>query len=184
MEKWPLKCQRSTQGVDGIFWVYFRYYCPPACCTRCCRGGTSTPSVLVPSLCLSFFSSYQDPSRPERGGNPHHEVPTVAKDSWSQRTVVSITPRGWSQAPGHGQTPSEPRGELSPVAGPAAQPQWVQPGALQPALARCCGAWPRVSAVEVGGPFRETHSGLPVGWLIYCRNVKISYRLHPVVSYL
>ncbi|NXA58110.1 HHLA1 protein, partial [Mohoua ochrocephala] len=106
----------------GIFWVYFRYYCPPVCCTCCCRGGTNTPRVLVPSLCLSCFSSYQDPSCPERGGNPHHEVPTVAKDSWSQRIVVSVTPCGCSQAPGHGQTPSEPWGELSPIARPAAQP--------------------------------------------------------------
>lgn len=33
MEKWLLKCQRSTQGVDGIFWVYFRYHSPPVCCS-------------------------------------------------------------------------------------------------------------------------------------------------------
>lgn len=38
--------------------------------------------------------------------------------------------------------------------------------------------------VQVGEPFRDTPSGLPVSSLLYCRNVKISYRFHPVVSCL
>lgn len=171
MEKWPLKCQRSTQGVDGVFWVYFRYYSPLVCCSCFCLGAPAPPVCCCP-LCLSCFSSYQDASCPERGRNPHHKVPSVAKDSWSQRILVSITPRGGSQAPGHGQTPSEPWGELGPIASPAAQPQWVWPGALEPALPHCCGG---LDKRLWSGGWRETPSGLPVSWLLYCRNVKTSY---------
>ncbi|NXN74670.1 HHLA1 protein, partial [Himantopus himantopus] len=55
--KWRGGCspaRGSNQGVDGIFWGYFRYYCPPVCYTRCCRGGPAStgrcwcpPSVSV-----------------------------------------------------------------------------------------------------------------------------------------
>lgn len=72
---------------------------------------------------LSCFSSYPDPSCPERGRNPHHEVPTVAKDGWSERIGVSITACGCFQTTGHGRTPADCWGGLSPVASPAARPQ-------------------------------------------------------------
>ena len=86
--------------------------------------GTSIHSaLLMPSLCLFCFSSYQGPSCPERGGNPHHEVPTMAKDGWSKRIGVSITTCGCFQTTRHGRTPSYCWGELGPIASPAAQPQ-------------------------------------------------------------
>lgn len=47
----------GTQGVDGTFWMHFRYYCPPECCTCCCHGAPAStarcwrpPSVSPASL--------------------------------------------------------------------------------------------------------------------------------------
>lgn len=56
--KWRGGCspeKGNTQGVDGIFCVYFWYYCPPACHARCCRGAPASPVCCwcpPPSLLL------------------------------------------------------------------------------------------------------------------------------------
>ncbi|NXH42248.1 HHLA1 protein, partial [Dicaeum eximium] len=56
----------------------------PQCVAVAAAVGHQHSQCAVPSLCLSCFCSYQDPSRPERGRNPHHEVPTqgIPWDSW------------------------------------------------------------------------------------------------------
>lgn len=131
--KWRSGRTRAREALKG--WMGFSgcilgFILPQCVAVAAAAMGHQQPQCAG-ALSVSCFSSYQDASCPEREGNPHHKVPTVAKDSWIQRIVVSITPGGGSQAPGHGQTPPEPWGELGPIASPAAQPLWVWPGALE-----------------------------------------------------
>ncbi|NWU28071.1 HHLA1 protein, partial [Dyaphorophyia castanea] len=82
---WTFKCEHilsdlnlSTQGVDGIFWVYFRYYCPPVCCTCCCHGGTSTRGVCWCPLSVSLASPATRIPLAQKG----EEMPTTKFPLW------------------------------------------------------------------------------------------------------
>lgn len=112
MEKCPLKYQRSTQGVDVIFWVYFRYYSPPVCCSCWCPFSVSlaSPATRTPlaqkGAGIPTIPTTKFPLWPRTAG---------AKGSWFPPPHVDA-PRPQGMA----RPPLSPGGGLAPS--PALQP--------------------------------------------------------------
>lgn len=114
MEKCLLKYQRSTQGVDGIFWVYFRYYSPPVCCSCWCPFSVSLapPATRTPlaqkGAGIATIPTTKFPLWPRTAG---------AKGSWFPSPHVDAPrPQGMARptlSPGGGLAPS-PALQLSP----------------------------------------------------------------------
>lgn len=113
----------STQGVDGIFWGYFRYYCPPVCYTRCCRGSpASTGHCWCPP---SASASPASPATRIPLALKGEEIPTTRFPPWPR--TVGLKGSGFPSP--HGDA-SRPRGTAGPplsAGGSSAPPPALQP---------------------------------------------------------
>lgn len=122
MEKWPFKYRRSTQGVDGIFWVYFRYFSPPVCIALSAAVGHQHPQCAG-ALSVSLASPATRIPLAQKGG----EIPTTKLPLWPKTAGA----KGWwfpsphMDAPrpqGTAEAPLSPEGSSAPSLAPQPSP--------------------------------------------------------------
>ncbi|NWT97043.1 HHLA1 protein, partial [Urocynchramus pylzowi] len=104
----------------GIFWVYFRYYSPPVCCSCCCLGAPAPPVFWCPFSVSLASPATRIPLAQKGGGIPTTKFPlwpktAGAKGSWFPSPHVDA-PRPQGMA----RPPLSPGGSLAPS--PALQP--------------------------------------------------------------
>ncbi|NWQ96044.1 HHLA1 protein, partial [Burhinus bistriatus] len=97
----------STQEVDGIFWVYFRYYCPPVHYTGCCCGARASTARCwcPPSVSVSPASPATRIPLALKG----EEIPTTRFPPWPK--TVGLKGSGF---PSPLVDPPRPRGTAGP----------------------------------------------------------------------
>ncbi|KAF1579707.1 UNVERIFIED_CONTAM: hypothetical protein FQV15_0014086, partial [Eudyptes pachyrhynchus] len=111
----------NTQGVGGIFWVYFRYYCPAECCARCCRGA---PAPTVCCWCPPSVS----PASPATGiplAQKGEEIPTITFPPWPK--TVEAKGSGFPSAHVDASRPQGTAGPPPTAAGSSAPSAALQP---------------------------------------------------------
>ncbi|NXO66088.1 HHLA1 protein, partial [Phainopepla nitens] len=138
----------------GIFWVYFSYYSLPVHCSCCCHGAPA-PQVCWCPLSVSLASPATRIPLTQKGG----EIPTTKFPPWPKTVGAkgSWFPSALGDAPrpqGTARPALSPGGSLAPS--PALQPSPSEYGQEPGDLPHCCGVWPSVSEVKVGGPFWAT----------------------------
>ncbi|NWZ45907.1 HHLA1 protein, partial [Haliaeetus albicilla] len=112
----------NTQGVDGIFWVYFQYYCPPVCHAGCCRGAPASPVCCWCPPPVSPASPATRIPLAQKG----EEIPTMRFLPWPK--TVGAKGSGFPSPP---VDASRPRGTAGPpptAGGGSAPSPALQPG--------------------------------------------------------
>ncbi|NWT51146.1 HHLA1 protein, partial [Erythrocercus mccallii] len=104
----------------GIFWMYFRYYSPPVCCSCCCHGAPAPPVCWCP-LSVSLPSPATRMPLTQKG----REIPTTKFPLWPKTVGAkgSWFPSPQMEAPqpqGTARPPLSPGGSSAPL--PALQP--------------------------------------------------------------
>ncbi|NWV05214.1 HHLA1 protein, partial [Ptilonorhynchus violaceus] len=127
------------------------------CCSRCCHGAPLSLVCWCPPS-VSLASPATRIPLGQKGG----EIPTTKFPPWPK----TVGAKGWWFPSPHMDTPS-PQGTAGPPLGPGGSSAPSPAPRPSPSEYReehwnlpWCGVWPSVSEVEVGKPFRDTHSGL------------------------
>uniref|UniRef100_A0A8C0EQ33 HERV-H LTR-associating 1 n=1 Tax=Bubo bubo TaxID=30461 RepID=A0A8C0EQ33_BUBBB len=96
----------STQGIDGIFWVYFRYYCPLICYPRCCHGASAStehcwcpPSVSPASPATRIPLALKGEETPTVRFPPWPKTVGVKGSGFPSLHVDASRPRGTAGPP-------------------------------------------------------------------------------------
>lgn len=111
----------NTQGVDGNFWVYFRYYCPSECHTRCCRGAPA------PTMCCWCPPSVSPASPATRIplAQKGEEIPSITFPPWPK--TVEAKGSGFPSAHVDVSGPQGTAGPPPTAAGSSAPSPALQP---------------------------------------------------------
>ncbi|NXY23539.1 HHLA1 protein, partial [Atrichornis clamosus] len=136
-------------------------YCPPMCCTRCCCGAPASPVCWCPPSASPASPAARIPLA-QKG----EEIPTTKFPPWPK----TVGAKGWWLPSPHEDAP-RPQDTAGPSLSPVGSSAPSQ--APRPSPGECRGqhwnlpyptsvGFPNVSRVEIGRPFRETHSGLLV----------------------
>lgn len=157
MERWLLTWEGKHSRIDGLFWVYFWYYCPPVCHARCCRGAPASPVCCWCPPPVSPASPATRIPLAQKG----EEIPTTRFLPWPK--TVGAKGSGFPSPP---VDASRPRGTAGPpptAGGGSAPSPALQPGPseygeeerrlLYPAGG---GVWPKTQTMSLrwrlGGP--------------------------------
>ncbi|NWU81664.1 HHLA1 protein, partial [Onychorhynchus coronatus] len=152
------------------------------CCSLCALGHPCPQCVGALPLTLFAFPATRIPLA-QKG----EEMSTTRFPPWPETVGAKgsgfPSPHmGASKPPGTAGFPPTPGRSSVPSPAPQPRPSEYREEEWNLLHPTGCGVWPNVSEVEIGSPFRETHSGSLVSSLFYCRSAKINCR-QPMCSF-
>ncbi|NXS40138.1 HHLA1 protein, partial [Balaeniceps rex] len=124
----PATGSTEGKGVGGIFWVYFRCYCPPECYARCCHGA---PASTVRCWCPPSVSPASPATRIPLAQKGEENL-TTRFPPWSK--TVEAKGSGFPSPHVDTSTPQGTAGSSLTAGGSLAPSPALQPGCPQAIL--------------------------------------------------